>query len=432
MILAVLFLIAGAAAAQPERGYVVRVDGGAVWLDLTAADGAAPGRRFEIYAEGTPLTHPVTGADLGRASREVAEGEVRDVADKFSMGAIVSRTGEVSAGQRARLTATQRPGEVEVRAPKTRGASLDYAVNAMAVGDFDGAGSPQIALASENAIRLYSYPAIDGKALAEAVVPGAGLRILGLEASGLEGGGRDALLVCVYDQAFARLETRVYKLEDGRWRKTAELPFLTRGYQNPKGERVLAAQQILEDKSFPFGAIYPLVYEDGRYAQGRPALGLPGVDDRLFGFTTASFGAGKTAVISLSAVHALAIRIGKESLRSADDDYGQTPVRVRWQDRQLEFNAPMAAVYGDRGFDSLVAARNLAALGGLGGPFGLFGRGELVAERWNGLALETAWKADLPGVAQGLAAVAPAPGRTEIAAAIRGADGRSSVWTFAP
>ncbi|MBI3566254.1 MAG: hypothetical protein HY079_13745, partial [Elusimicrobia bacterium] len=53
MILPLSLLITGLAAAQTaDKGYVVRVDSAAVWIDLTAADGAAPGRAFEVYTEG--------------------------------------------------------------------------------------------------------------------------------------------------------------------------------------------------------------------------------------------------------------------------------------------------------------------------------------------------------------------------------------------
>ena len=54
----------------------------------------------------------------------------------------------------------------------------------------------------------------------------------------------------------------------------------------------------------------------------------------------------------------------------------------------------MALAYGPAGFDALYAVRNMAALGGLASPFGLFNHAELVSKRWNGLGLETVWKAD--------------------------------------
>jgi hypothetical protein len=300
----------------------------------------------------------------------------------------------------------------------------------MAVGDFDKIGKPQIALASEDTVRLYAYPLTDAKPLAEMRIPGTGLRIVGLESGDLDGDGGDELFVSVYDEAFRRFETRVLSMQNGKWLKIAELPFLTRGYQDATGKRVLATQQVADDNSFPFGAIYPLVYQDGKYAQGHPALKLRRVD-WLYEFTTAQIGAGEPAVVYLTTTHHLRVQFGKEWWPTPDDDYGQTPIRIRWQDRLLEFNPPMAATYGPSGFDSLYAVRNMAALGGLASPFGIFNKGELVSKRWNGLGLETAWKADLYGCAQGLVLV-DVGGQREIAVAVRGSAGQSSVWTFAP
>jgi hypothetical protein len=441
MITPALFLITALASAQTvDKGYVVKVDSEAVWLDLTAADGAAAGRAFEIYVEGEALKHPVTGAVLGRVSKVVAKGSLIDVSDKFSTGRLNAPSADVKAGQRARLSAAaptppkaapSRPGEPESRSPKTQGATLDFAVNAMAVGDFDATGKPQIALASDNVIRLYAYPAADAKPLAEAVVPGTGLKIVGLDAADFDGDKHDELFVSVYDDVFKRFETRVMKLESGKWLKVAELPYLTRGYQDAKGARVLATQQVLDDAAFPFGAIYPLAYQDGKYSQGRPALGLKRID-WLYGFTTAQIGAGEPAALYLTTVHALRVQFGKNWWRTADDDYGQTPIRLRWREKLLEFNPPMAVSYGPTGFEGLFVVRNMAALGGLASPFGLFNHGELVRKRWDGLGLQTEWKADLSGCAQGLALVETSPGRKEIVVAVRGSAGQSSIWTFDP
>jgi hypothetical protein len=439
MIIPISFLITAMAAAQPaDRGYVVRVDSDAVWVDLTAADGAAPGRAFTVYTDGPELKHPVTGASLGRVEEPVAAGAIKDVAEKYSTGAITSRTAQVKAGQRARLNAlapapaaapaaakaAPKPGEPDSRAPAQMGPPVPYEINAMAVGDFGRTGKPQLVLADENTIRLYAYPMTDAKPLAEATIPGTGLRIVGLEAGDLDGDGGDELFVSVYDESFRRFETRVFSLQDGKWVKTAELSFLTRAYQDAAGKRVLATQQLVDDSSFPFGAIYPLAYKDGKYEQGRPALKLPRVD-WLYGFTTAQIGAGAPAVLYLTTTHRLRVQFGKEWWPTPDDDYGQTPLRIRWKDRLLEFNPPILASYGPSGFDAAYAVRNMAALGGLASPFGVFNRAELVGKRWNGLGLETTWKAELSGCAQGLALV----GR-QIAVAIRGSAGQSSVWIF--
>jgi len=326
----------------------------------------------------------------------------------------------------ASLAAAQTP---EHR-PKTRGAALSYAVNGMALGDFDGVGKPQIALASDDQIRLYVYPALDAKPLAQAAIIGTGARVVGLEAADLDGDGRSELFASVYDPMFKRFETRVLKLESGRWLKTATLPFLVRAYQDARGARVLATQQVVEDNGFPFGRIYPLVYRDGKYSQGAAVVPTRRAD-WLFGFTTARLDDHETA-ISVTATHALRMESEKDRWRTSDDDYGQTPVRVRWGERLLEFPPPMAATYGRAGFDSLYVLRNVAALGGLAGPFGLFDHGELVRKRWNGSGFETDWRAELPGCAQGLAVAEPVPGRPEIVVASRGAANESSVWTYDP
>jgi len=434
-----LLLIAAIAAAQTSnKGYVVRVDSDTVWLDLAAADGAAAGRAFEIYTEGAQLKHPVTGADLGRVQDKIASGGILEAAEKFSTGRITARfAAPVQAGQRARFTApaetpkAARNGEAETRAPKTRGALLPFTITGMAVGDFDGVGKPQLALSSNESVKLYAYPAADAKALAETTLPGTLTRILGLESGDIDGDGRSELFVSIYDESFRRFETRVLKLESGKWLKTAELPFLVRGYQDGKGMRVLATQQIFDDKTFPLGGIYPLVYKDGKYAQGAPALRNRRVD-WIYGFTTAQVAEGEPAVLFLTSVHKLRAQFGKEYWPSPDDDYGQTPVRVRWNDKLLEFNPPMAATYGEKGFEALYAVRNMAALGGLASSFGLFNKGELIRKRWNGLAFENEWKADISGCSQGLAVVSPEPGRREIAVAVIGTAGQSSVWTFEP
>ncbi|MDE2490841.1 MAG: hypothetical protein KGM24_08330, partial [Elusimicrobia bacterium] len=342
--------------------------------------------------------------------------------------------------ERARLTETPAPAEAApaakdaagTRSPKTRGASLPYEADAMAVGDFDGVGKPQAVLASGSTIRLYAYPVLDSHPLVEAAIPGTGLRIVGLSSGRLDGDSRDSLFVSVYDAVFDRFETRVMKVDSGKWLKTAELPYLTRSYQDGTGAEVLGTQQILDDRTFPLGRIYPLVYKDGRYAQGRPELPYRRAD-WLFGFTTVKVAPDEVVPAYLTSSHALRLQFKGKSWRTAEGDYGQTPVRVRWKGRLLEFNPPMTAAYGpDGGLKALYAARNLPALGGLAAPFGLFNRAQLRCLSWNGLGLDASWTADLPGSVQGLALVRTASGGEELAVAIRGSAGTSSVWTFEP
>lgn len=430
------------AAAEPS-GYVVKADAGTVYLDLVAKDGAAEKRGFTVYEEGEELKHPVTGASLGRTEKTIATGSITSVSEKFSIGALSdAATAGVRPGHRVRLgnappapvpapalaPVIARNGELEQRAPRLRGPSVPYAANAMAIGDFPGAGRPQIALASENTVSLYAYPPADSKPLVELSLPGANVKLVGLEAANLDGAAGDELFASYYDDTFKRFETKVFRLEAGSWLKVAELPFLVRAQQDASGAKVLVTQQISDDKTFPLGTMYPLAHQDGKYVQGKPRVAYPRAD-WVFSVTGLKV-ADQAAFIYLTTTHGLRVQLNKKSYwRSPDDDYGQTPVRVRWHEKLLEFNPPMPVVYGDAGLDAVFTVRNFAALGGLASPFGVFNKGEVHRKRWNGLALESAWKAELSGAAQGIAVV-ETEGRKELAIAVRGAADQTSVWVF--
>lgn len=446
LLLALVMPAAAADAPAADAGYVVKSAGDEVYLDLTAKEGAAAQREFVIYEEGEELKHPVTGASLGRTETVVAKGVISSVSDKFSIGKLtLAESKGVKPAQRVRwagaapapvapAAAPSAPampahaGETVNRYPRLRGPSVPFAANAMAVGDFDGTGKPEIALGSDTSVTLYAYPLADAKPLVEMTLPGNNVKILNLEAANLDGEPKDELFASYYDDTFKRFETKVFRLDAGKWLKVAELPFLVRAQQDDKGARVLVTQQVVEDKTFPLNAMYPLAYQDGKYVQGRPRVEYPRAD---WAFSVTGLGVdSKPAFIYLTNTHYLRVQLSKKSYwKSPDDDYGQTPVRVRWQDKLLEFNPPMRAVYGASGLEGLFAVRNIPALGGMASPFGVFNRAELHRKNWNGLALESAWKADLSGAAQGLAVV-ETEGRKELAVAVRGAADQTSVWIF--
>ena len=436
-------LPAVAAAAAP-KGYVVKIEGPKVWIDLTAADGAQPGRPFTVFQEGEELKHPVTGASLGRVEKTLGTGAIREVAEKFSVGDVNTSAGMIASGNRVRLGAAPapapaaapapavsvRPGETELRAPRSRGAALPFSVVSMAAGDFDGAGRPQLALADEKGFRLYAYPAAEHKPIAQAEIAGTGARIVSLESGDLDGDKKDELFVSVYNEGFKRFETWAYRLEGGNWAKSGEMPWLVRAIQGPDGKRVVATQQIQDDKTFPFGGIYPLVWQDGKYVQGRPGL-KPKRVDWLYAFTWARVDAEEPALVYLTSVNALRFQFKKGQWRSKES-YGQSPIRVRWHDDLLEFHPPMVPGAAGDGPQTLYAVRNIAMLGGLANPFGLFNNGELHALAWNGVAAEKKWKAELGGASEGFALVEPEAGRRELVIAVTGSAGKSAVWTFDP
>ena len=114
------------------------------------------------------------------------------------------------------------------------------------------------------------------------------------------------------------------------------------------------------------------------------------------------------------------------------DSYGQTPIRVRWQGKLLEFHPHMPVRYDDKKKAAIFLAHNISMLGSLSEPFGLFQRGEIYRKSWNGVALEDEWKGEIGGYATGLVLVTP-PGKTEeLAVAVVGTAGKTSIWTYDP
>jgi hypothetical protein len=257
-----------------------------------------------------------------------------------------------------------------------------------------------------------------------------------LEAADLNGNGRAEIFVSYFNDTFNRFESKVVELDQkGALTQIAELSSLVRSYQDPKGAKHLATQQITEDASFPFGSIYPLVYKEGKYAAGKPAVDFLKSRNRadwLYDFTFATVD-GKPAVVDITSTELLRVRFQKGSWKTAET-YGQTPNRVRWTgDRMLNFRPPIPVRYDDKGaFSGMYAIKNIGGLGTLTAAFGIFVRSELHRLDWSGLSLKPSWTAELGGCATGLALVSPAGGAQELAVMVVGTAERSAIWAYQP
>ncbi len=456
---ACLLLLSGVSRAQGPAetplGYVVRVDSASIILDFTGKNGAAAGQPFTIFKEGEELKHPATGASLGRLETPVAEGILREVLSNYSIGTLRSSSEPVAVKMRARLkplaappspysaTAPQSSDQVAQvakslgltvkREPRWRGPAFDYQATALAIGDCLGDGKREAAVSDGRKVYIYPYPPVDAKPIAEFSAPGTAPRIYSLETADLNGNARGEVFVSYFNDTFNRFETKILELDQkGALTQVAELPYLVRGYQDLKGARRLAAQQITEDASFPFGAIYPLVYQDGKYGPGKPAVDfLKHKVDWLYDFTFLTMD-NKPATIDVTNTELIRVRFPKGSWKTAES-YDQTPNRVRWTgDRMLQFRPAMAVRYDDKGFAGLYAVKNISGYGGLAGAFGIFASAELRRLDWTGLSLAPAWVAELGGYSTALALTAPAGGPQELAVMVVGTAGRSSIWAYDP
>ena len=428
-----------AAPADKASGYVVRVDSVAVYLDFGLGSGAAPGQPFTVYAEGEELKHPVTGASLGRVEKPLAKGTIREVMAQYSVGALGSATVEVKAGMRARLgappppqivTAVEgTPGGVPLRAPRWKGPIFDYQATGMAVSDFRGGGAEQVVLSDTKTVFLYPYPPQDAKPIARFTVPGNAPRILSLEAADLNGNGRSEVFVSLYNGTFERFETLILELDGEKLAQVAEIPGVVRSHQDKGGKPILAVQQLVDDSSFPFGNIYPLAFQDGKYSAGKTAT-RPRRVEWIYDFNMANL-ADSEAVLLLTSNERLRVQFGKKYWKTPDS-YCQTPSRVRWKGRLLHFRPPMPVAYGEGAQARIYLVKNLSVLGSLSEPFGLFNNAEIHRKSWSGLSLASDWKSDLGGYSTGISVVGGPADPKELAVAVVGTSGKSSVWIYDP
>jgi len=405
---------------------------------------------------------------MGRIEIKVAEGTIKDIFSMYSVGTFsiidappgtlsVTPAQPITPGMRARLqpmaappppSATAPPpatdqiaqvakslGLTAKREPRWRGPAFDYQATALAIGDCQGDGKREAAVSDGRKVYLYPYPPVDAKTVAEFSAPGTAPRIYSLEAADLNGNGRAEVFVSYFNDTLNRFETKVVELDaKGELKQIAEFPYLVRGYQDAKGARRLATQQITEDSSFPFGAIYPLAYQDGKYGPGKPAVDFAKHRaDWLYDFTFLTVD-NKPATADVTSTELIRLRFPKGAWKTSES-YCQTPNRVRWpqsSDRLLQFRPPMVVRYDDKGFAGLYAIKNIGALGSLAAPFGIFSKAELHRLNWTGLSLAPSWTAELGGYSTGLALVTPPGGTQEVAVLVVGTAGKSSIWAYEP
>jgi len=448
-LLAAALWLAGHACAQtstePASGYVVKIESGSVFLDFGAASGAAAGQPFVVYTEGEELFHPKTHKSLGRVQNKVADGTLSEVLDAYSVGTLNHPGADVQSGMRARLGSLPSAPAAPIstisqaqtpagRQPRWKSPALDFSITGMAIADFKGDGNLQIALSENRKVSLYPYPfQKDDKPLAVFTPPGINVKIVNVEAENLDNDSDAEVFISLYNQTFERFETYVLHFDGKDLKKVAEVPGVTRTYQDGTGKRVLAVQQLSEDSTFPFANIYPLVFQEGKYTAGRPAI-IPYKKrvDWVFDFTTADLDGQNPAVLYLTSTNHLRVQFQKGSPWRSPEPYGQTPIRVSWQGRLLDFHPPILIGYDAQKKAAVYLAHNISKLGSLSEPFGFFERGEIYRKSWNGVALEDDWKADIGGYCSGVALITPRGKSEELAVAVVSSSGRSSIWTYDP
>ncbi|MFH1725232.1 MAG: VCBS repeat-containing protein [Elusimicrobiota bacterium] len=437
---------AAKAAETTLKGYVVKVEGAKVYIDLGLSSGAARGQRFEVYREGEELRHPVTGDSLGPVIETVVSGSLLEVRETYSVGRIENAPGEAAPGLRARIdlldappsevpaaadAAPERPGKSGLRSSDARSPFVAMEAVDIAVGDVDADGEPEIMLADQRSVRVFSFWGSENtwKPLGTFEENTTGVRLVSLEAADLDQDGRAEIFATAHNKLFQNVESFVLDWADGSLKKRTTLPWMVRSYQTAGPERALAVQRLEADRSFPTSRVYGLEYVDGKYRRSKRSLKHKRLE-WVYGFGLAPREDG-ALLLSYNHVNRIRIRFPKGSWTSPET-YGQTAERLEWQGKTLHFHPGLYVESGGpEGLSGVYTLRNVARFFGLASSFGMFSRSELHHLRWNGLSLEPDWKAELGGYASGLAEVPGAPGHPEsLLVSVVGADGRTSVWRF--
>lgn len=445
LILSPLLALLLAGPSFAEDGYVVRAGTDSVVVDLTAANGAAVGRKFIVYKEGEELSHPVTGKSLGRMEERVAEGELREVLPNYSVGTLAATNAPVAPGQRVRLLegTSPRPAPAEAkpaataadgsRKPAWRSPFVQFEAVDLDVADIDGDGKRDIVLADGQRVKGFPSEAQgeEWNALCAYEDKNTGTKMVSLEAFDLDADGRAEVFATYHSEFFGRVETLVLDCRKDGFQKLATLPWMVRSIYDAAGRRTLAAQALVPDRSFPFGAIYPLAYAGGKYQLGSGAIRIKRLD---WIYSVANTGDGKAGSNSPAALFydyqgRLRAQFKKGSW-STPEAMGQTSNRIRWHDRVLKFSPRLPTFAAEKGLGGVYAVRNIPKLGGLADVFGVYGRGEVQRLRWNGMGLEREWVAETDGYVAGVAS-SDEPGAPAYAAVVN-ANGSTAVLKFAP
>ncbi|HVE12910.1 MAG TPA: VCBS repeat-containing protein [Elusimicrobiota bacterium] len=436
-----IFLSASPARCALALGYVVKVEGAKIFLDFGQSSGASVGQAFTVYAEGDSLKHPVTGEELGREEKTLASGRILEIHEKYSVGEIAPPVKDLAAGQKARLGAPPPPpapapaaaapgapaAAPSAHAPFYRSPSLKFEAVDTAIGNIDGSGATQVAIAGKNNVDVYPLRTDDQpwKASCSFKDDGTSVQFLSLEAADLDGDGRAELFATIDNLFFNRVETYVLVCKDGKLEKKATLPWMVRSYYTSDGATHLAAQQFMADGAFPLSDIHPLRFANGTWGVAPEKLHFKRVE-WLYGFLVASQD-GEDIPVFLTKSSTLRMQFAKDSWVSSEA-YGQTSNRVRWQDKVFTFHPRFVVEPSSKGLAGLYTLRNIPRFGTFSDSFGMYNRSELHYLRFNGLSLEPAWSVEVAGYSTGLARTPSG----DLLAAVVGASGRTSVWLFKP
>jgi hypothetical protein len=265
------------------------------------------------------------------------------------------------------------------------GPEFDRPMQALAVGDLDGDGTPELLLAAADRLLLHR---IDGRRLhqiTELALTGQGTVVV-LETADLTGDGRAEIIMTLSQKG--RIRSLILQLKDGRLEVVWEVPNLVLRALSSDGKTARLFGQEVPHDGRPSGPIHQYTWDGRSYARGQTLDVPPGL--ALAGLQLADLGGG-------GGIRYLTLKEGGV-------------LEVHSQDGKL-------ASYADSGrlaSSGRGASPRILVEGGEGGarPEIILGREEasgsatlgwitrrkaarLTAVRWNGARLEQVWQTPL-------------------------------------
>ena len=313
----------------PLSGYVIQPEGDEFLIDLDARQQIAVGDLFTAFRPGEKIIHPITGEVLGTHDSVKGVLKVSRIKEGYSICTPVGVHAGIQRGDVIRRIVT--PGEPQLQqtaapiAPAPAAAAESIVVNrtvenvagtlwtsapftgtpvGVEVGDFDGDGLQEIAIAFTDRVEIGRLKNGTYQHLATMKI-GVGTRSYALDAVDLNRDGRPELYVSAAT-AGSSLVGAVIESIDGRYRITRkDLPWHMRRMNLP-GEGVALLGQRFGSRGKVFGGpIFRIQFRDGTLVEG-PAYEVPkGIN--LYDFTPLTTGNGQKLFAVVGDDHYLSI-----------------------------------------------------------------------------------------------------------------------------
>lgn len=274
-------------------------------------------------------------------------------------------------------------------------------VVALAVADFNGNGTAQVATASGNTLSFYHLGG-SGLVLEKTVTYPSHIDIVGLDSGDINGNGYPEIFVSAITVHQDSIASFVVEFSGGAYRTlTEEEPFYFKVVDDQNGKKMLLGQKKAED---PFDGNIHLMSAKGRgYAVGK-RIAMPRGTSVLAldrGFVRS---AGEPEFLSLNRHDKLVVvsATGKDAWQSTLR-YGGT--KKAWLlDREDEDESYRERVYfqprlkffdGDKerdGAQQAIVIKNSELMGGVVGRYKKFTQGHLEIMAWNGMEMQPVYK----------------------------------------